>query len=146
MSRGRTVNHARNGKNNGVKARDKEEELLMFDMITRRSLLGAAGAGAVLAALPARLRAQDVANLNFVVWNYSLDTVQDNVAKFEAAHSGVKVAVTDYTWPDYFDTMMLRFRGNTPTHVMYCGEDWLPGWALAGWLVPLEEHFPQIAS
>ena len=118
----------------------------MLDKISRRSLLGAAGAGAALAALPVRPRAQEVANLNFVVWNYSLDTVQDNVAKFEAGHPGVKVMVSDYTWPDYFDTMMLRFRGNTPTHVMYCGEDWLPGWALAGWLVPLEEHFPQVAA
>ena len=47
---------------------------------------------------------------------------------------------------DYFDTMMLRFRGNTPTDVMYSGEDWLPGWALAGWLVPIEDYFPEIAA
>jgi multiple sugar transport system substrate-binding protein len=118
----------------------------MLNTISRRSLLGAAGAGAALAALPMRTRAQETANLNFVVWNYSLDTVQDNIAKFEAGHPGTKVTVNDYSWFDYFDTMMLRFRGNTPTHVMYCGEDWLPGWALAGWVVPLEEHFPQVAA
>ena len=29
---------------------------------------------------------------------------------------------------------------------MYCGEDWLPGWALAGWLVPIEDRFPEIAK
>ena len=42
--------------------------------------------------------------------------------------------------------MVLRFRGSTPTDVMYCGEDWLPGWALAGWLVPIEDQFPEIAK
>jgi multiple sugar transport system substrate-binding protein len=118
----------------------------MTHKVSRRWLLGAAGAGAALGAMPMRLHAEEAANLNFVVWNYSLDTIQDNIAKFEAAHPGTKVTLTDYTWPDYFDTMMLRFRGNTPTHVMYCGEDWLPGWALAGWLVPIEDYFPQIAA
>jgi multiple sugar transport system substrate-binding protein len=29
---------------------------------------------------------------------------------------------------------------------MYCGEDWLPGWALAGWVVPIEDHVPDIAK
>ncbi|MGH6962711.1 MAG: ABC transporter substrate-binding protein, partial [Dongiaceae bacterium] len=118
----------------------------MMHNVSRRRLLGAAGAGAALGAIPLRAIAQDVANLNFVVWNYSLDTIQDNISKFEAGHPGVKVTLTDYTWPDYFDTMMLRFRGNTPTQVMYCGEDWLPGWALAGWLVPIEDHFPAITG
>jgi multiple sugar transport system substrate-binding protein len=118
----------------------------MTRKVSRRWLLGAAGAGAALGSIPIRLRAEQATRLDFVVWNYSLDTIQDNIAKFQAAHPGVKVTLTDYTWPDYFDTMMLRFRGNTPTHVMYCGEDWLPGWALAGWLVPIEEYFPQIAA
>src|SRR5262249_27766865 len=117
----------------------------MIGNMSRRRLLGAATAGAALGATPWCAVAQDAAKLNFVVWNYSLDTIQDNIAKFEAAHPGTKVTLTDYTWPDYFDTMMLRFRGNTPTHVMYCGEDWLPGWALAGWIVPIEQYFPQIA-
>ena len=118
----------------------------MTNALTRRSLLAAAGGGAALGALPRRLSAQGAIDLNFVVWNYSLDTIQDNIAKFEAANPGVKVTLTDYTWKDYFDTMVLRFRGSTPTQVMYCGEDWLPGWALAGWLVPIEDKFPEIAK
>ncbi len=117
----------------------------MTQKLTRRQVLGAAGAGIALGALPRRAFAQE-STLNFVVWNYSLDTIQDNIGKFEAANPGLKVQLTDYTWPDYFDTLMLRFRGNTPTHLMYCGEDWLPGWALAGWLVPVEDHFPQVAA
>jgi multiple sugar transport system substrate-binding protein len=118
----------------------------MTHKLSRRWLLGAVGAGAALGAIPLRLSAEQATTLDFVVWNYSLDTIQDNITKFEAAHPGIKVRLTDYTWPDYFDTMMLRFRGNTPTHVTYCGEDWLPGWALAGWLVPIEDYFPQIVA
>ena len=118
----------------------------MTNALTRRSLLATAGGGAALGALPLRLSAQGTTDLNFVVWNYSLDTIQDNIARFEAANPGTKVTLADYTWNDYFETMVLRFRGSTPTDVMYCGEDWLPVWALAGWLVPIEDQFPEIAK
>ncbi len=89
--------------------------------------------------------AQEV-TLEFVVWNYSLETIQDNVKKFEADNPGIKVNVTDYTWPDYHDTMVLRLRGNTQTDVIYGGQDWLPSWASAGWLVPLEDYFPDVVK
>jgi multiple sugar transport system substrate-binding protein len=107
---------------------------------------GAVAFAATLGAMAAKdAHAQDV-TLEFVVWNYSLETIQDNVAKFEAENPGIKVNVTDYTWPDYHDTMVLRLRGNTQTDVMYGGQDWLPSWASAGWLVPLEEYFPEVAQ
>ena len=83
----------------------------MTNALTRRSLLATTGGGVALGALPRRLFAQGAIDLNFVVWNYSLDTIQDNIAKFEAANPGVKVTLTDYTWKDYFDTMVLRFPG-----------------------------------
>src|SRR5690606_7851669 len=85
--------------------------------------------------------AQDI-TLEFVVWNYSLDTIQDNVKKFEEANPGIKVNVTDYTWPDYQDSLVLRFRGGTQTDVIYGGQDWLPAWASAGWIAPLDKIAP----
>ncbi|MEZ5866545.1 MAG: extracellular solute-binding protein [Geminicoccaceae bacterium] len=108
-----------------------------------------ATAGATLALLAtvvwssAPVRAQDPeVTLEFVVWNYSLDTIADNVRLFEEANPGIKVNVTDYTWPDYHDSLVLRFRGNTPTDVIYGGQDWLPAWAAAGFLAPLNEIAP----
>jgi multiple sugar transport system substrate-binding protein len=95
--------------------------------------------GTAAGAMPAL--AQDV-TLEFVVWNYSLDTIQDNVRQFEEANPGITVNVTDYTWPDYHDSLVLRMRGGTPTDVIYGGQDWLPGWAAAGFLAPLEEVAP----
>ena len=80
--------------------------------------------------------------LEFVVWNYSLETIQDNIKLFEAANPGIKVNVTDYTWPDYQDSIVLRFRGNTPTDVIYGGQDWLPAWGAAGFIAPLDAVAP----
>ena len=74
----------------------------------------------------------DDITLEFVVWNYSLDTIQDNVKQFEAANPGIKVKVTDYTWPDYQNSLILRFKSGTPTDVIYGGQDWLPAWGAAG--------------
>ncbi|MDZ5696102.1 sugar ABC transporter substrate-binding protein [Chelativorans sp. M5D2P16] len=97
-------------------------------------------AGATLAAQPSS--AQDI-TLEFVVWNYALDTIQDNVRRFEEANPGIKVNVTDYTWPDYQDSLVLRFRGGTQTDVLYGGQDWLPAWASAGWIAPLDKIVPE---
>ena len=98
----------------------------------RRSLIAAAAiALGMIAVNPAH--AEDI-TLEFTVWNYSLDTIQDNARKFEAENPGIKVKITDYTWPDYHDSLVLRFRGGTPTDVAYVGQDWLPAWAAAGFL------------
>src|SRR3569833_128565 len=94
--------------------------------------------GGVLAHSPAKA---DV-TLEMVVWNYSIDTIQDNLKKFEAANPGIKVNLTDYTWPDYQDSLILRFRGNTQTDVIYGGQDWLPAWAAAGFVAPLDAVAP----
>src|SRR5262245_47797588 len=99
-------------------------------------------AALVSAAFLTRPAAAEDITLEFVVWNYSLETIQDNVKQFEAANPGIKVNVTDYTWPDYQDSLVLRFRGDTPTDVIYGGQDWLPGWAAAGFVAPLDDIAP----
>jgi len=106
-----------------------------------RGLLAASAIVAGLAAAPPVL-AEDI-TLEFTVWNYSLDTIKDNVKKFEEANPGIKVKVTDYTWPDYPDSLVLRFRGGTTTDVAYVGQDWLPGWAAAGFVAPLDDIAPK---
>ena len=85
--------------------------------------------------------AQDI-TLEFVVWNYSLDTIEDNARQFEAENPGIKVNITDYPWSDYHDSMVLRLRGGTQTDVAYVGQDWLPAWAAAGFFAPLEDVAP----
>ncbi len=91
-----------------------------------------------------KAEAADPVKLEFVVWNYSLETIQDNIKQFEAANPDIKVKLTDYSWTRYHDTMVLRLKGKTQTDILYCGEDWLPEWAAAGWVAPLEDHFPEV--
>lgn len=109
-------------------------------MKTRTLFAAGMLASGILAAQPGM--AQDDLTLEFVVWNYSLETIQDNVKQFEAANPGIKVKVTDYTWPDYQDSLVLRFRGDTPTDVIYGGQDWLPAWGAAGFIAPLDSVAP----
>lgn len=83
-------------------------------------------------------------NLDFVVWSYSIETILDNIKLFEEQYPGYKVNLTDYSWTAYRETMVNRFTSKTATDVAYSGGDWLPEWAKAGWLVPLEDYFPQV--
>jgi len=82
--------------------------------------------------------------LEFVVWNYDIATIQDNIAQFMSANPDIKVNLSDYPWTQYHDTMVLRLKGKTQTDVMYNGEDWLPEFAAAGWVASLEDYFPDV--
>ena len=108
-------------------------------MALRRLLAASAIVGGALFAQPAA--AQDI-TLEFTVWDYSLDMIEDNIKQFEAENPGIKVNLTDYTWQDYHDSMVLRFRGGTGTDIAYVGQDWLPAWAAAGFLAPLDDIAP----
>lgn len=83
-------------------------------------------------------------NLDFIVWSYSVETVLDNIKLFEEQYPGVKINLTDYSWTAYHETMVNRFSSNTATDVAYSGGDWLPEWAKAGWVVPLEDYYPKV--
>ncbi len=109
-------------------------------MQLRKVLLAMSMATGVFAAQTAL--AGEHITLEFVVWNYSLDTIQDNIKIFEAKNPGIKVNLTDYTWTDYQDSLILRFRSNTQTDVIYGGQDWLPAWASAGFVAPLNDIAP----
>jgi multiple sugar transport system substrate-binding protein len=108
-------------------------------MKLRKLLFAAALAGSAIISQPAA--AEDI-TLEFTVWNYSLDTIEDNARKFEAENPGIKVKITDYTWQDYHDSLVLRLRSGTPTDIAYVGQDWLPAWAAAGFLAPLDDIAP----
>jgi multiple sugar transport system substrate-binding protein len=86
----------------------------------------------------------EATDLTFVVWSYGLETIQDNIKKLEEKHPDVKVELQDFGWPDYHDTIVSRSVANTPTDLLYGSDHWLQEWADAGWLEPLDTHFPQV--
>jgi multiple sugar transport system substrate-binding protein len=88
--------------------------------------------------------AQEEINLNFVVWSYSIETIQDNINLFQEEHPGVTVTLSDFSWFDYHDIMATRFTSGTPTELAYSSDHWLQEWVAAGWIVPLDDHCPEL--
>lgn len=113
----------------------------------RRKLFGgtaAALAGSTLLRTPQNASAQET--LDFTVWNYAEDIVQDNIALFETAYPDVTVALSSFAWPEFHTTMVNRFTSKTPTDVTYNGGNWLEEFAAAGWVAPLDDHFDWVAG
>jgi multiple sugar transport system substrate-binding protein len=119
--------------------------------VTRRAssallvALVAAAALATAAALGAGERQRTV-SMTFDVWSYSIPTIQDNIKKFEKLHPDVRISLRDTSWFDYHDVMATRFTGGNAPDVTYSSDHWLREWVAAGWIAPLDEHFPQFRS
>jgi len=90
--------------------------------------------------------AQEEVNLNFVVWSYSIETIQDNINLFQEAYPGVSVSLSDFGWFDYHDIMATRFASGTPTELAYSSDHWLQEWVAAGWIVPLNDYCPALVE
>jgi multiple sugar transport system substrate-binding protein len=113
--------------------------------MTRRTF-AAGGLGAMSAAFlprigPRAVSAQESVDLNFHIWQNGVETVQDNIKRFEELYPGVKVSLSDVPWNSYHEETVNRLRSKTATDVIYNGGDWLEEFATAGWVVPLEDHF-----
>lgn len=120
--------------------------------MTRRDLLRSALAlGATLPTLtalgldrrPALARPQAATvNLNFMVWSYSIETIQDNIQKFQQRNPDITVKLSDFSWFDYHDIMAARFVGGNAPDIAYSSDHWLREWVSARWIVPLDENCP----
>lgn len=85
-----------------------------------------------------------VTELDFVVWSYGIETIQDNISNFEASNPDVDITLQDHSWLEYHDIMVGRFVAGDPPPLLYGSDHWLQEWASAGWLEPLDTHFPQV--
>ncbi len=88
--------------------------------------------------------AEGPTSLDFVVWSYGIETIQDNISNFQAANPECQINLQDYSWLDYHDTMVGRFAGGNPPPLLYGSDHWLQEWASADWLAPLNPNFPQV--
>lgn len=104
----------------------------------------------VLAATPGGIlthaKAAPTIELNLLAWSYSVETVQANLKKFMADNPGIIVKYSDVSWFNYHDVMATRFTSRTPTDVVYNTDEFLEEWNAAGWIVPLEDHYPQVVN
>jgi multiple sugar transport system substrate-binding protein len=104
------------------------------DFLKFSAAAGMAGSG--LLALPAQAQGAPV---NFHTWSAGVDTVKSHLTAFEAK-TGIKVNYSNSPWAQYRDTMVTKFVGKAPLDVMWVSDSWLPEWADAGWLAPIDGY------
>jgi multiple sugar transport system substrate-binding protein len=110
---------------------------------SRRDFLKAAGAASAAAGgmLSLDALAQSGA-LNMYTWSAAVDLVKSHLTAFEA-RSGIKVNYNTSPWAQYRDTMITKFVAKAPVDVLWVSDSWLPEWAEAGWIAPVNQ-FPDL--
>jgi multiple sugar transport system substrate-binding protein len=108
--------------------------------VSRRTFLKTSGTGLVAATGLGRSSPAVAAEpINFAAWSAAVDLVKSHVAAFEAK-TGVKVEYSNIPWAQYRDAMITKFVGSAPVDTLWVSDSWLPEWAEAGWLVPVDQY------
>jgi multiple sugar transport system substrate-binding protein len=108
------------------------------DFLKMSAAAGAAGTG--LFSLAGNANAADTLNLH--TWSAAVDAVKSHANAFEA-RSGIHVAYNNAPWAQYRETMVTKFVGRAPLDVLWVSDSWLPEWADAGWIAPIN-GFPEL--
>jgi multiple sugar transport system substrate-binding protein len=108
--------------------------------ISRRSLLKSSAGGLVAAtALGARRPAAAKEPVYFVTWSAAVDTVKSHVGAFEG-ESGIKVDYSNVPSATYRENLITKFVGGAPIDTLWVSDTWLPEWAEAGWIKPVDQY------
>lgn len=107
---------------------------------SRRDFLKLAAAAGVAGTGSLALEAQaQGAPINFHTWSAAVDLVKSHLTAFEAS-TGLKVNYNNSPWAQYRDAMVTKFVGKAPLDVMWVSDSWLPEWAEAGWIAPINGY------
>jgi multiple sugar transport system substrate-binding protein len=82
--------------------------------------------------------------LNYNTWSAAVDLVRGHTNAF-SQKTGIKVNYANSPWAQYRDTMVTRFVGKAPMDVLWVSDSWLPEWADAGWIAPINDY-PQLLA
>lgn len=110
---------------------------------SRRSLLKLGAASAALA-LPFPGKAKAAEPLGFATWSAAVDQVKTHLAAFEKK-TGVATAYTNAPFAQYRETMITKFTGGAPVDMLWVSDAWLPEFAQAGWIAPID-RFKQLTA
>jgi multiple sugar transport system substrate-binding protein len=107
----------------------------------RRDFLKSSAAAALAASgsFGALGRALAADPVQFFAWSAGVDQVKSHISAFEAK-TGLKVAYGNAPWAQYRDTLVTKFVGKAPLDVLWVSDSWLPEWADAGWLAPINGY------
>lgn len=108
-------------------------------LLGRRDFLRTSAAASALSlAAPARLAFAQDAPINMQTWSAAVDTVQSHINAFEK-ETGLVVSYGNSPWAQYREGMVAKFVGGAPLDMMWVSDSWLPEWAEAGWISPVDE-------
>jgi multiple sugar transport system substrate-binding protein len=108
------------------------------DFLKLSAAAGVAGTG--LLSLAGNASAADTMNL--FTWSAAVEAVKSHVTAFERKFN-TKVTYNNAPWAQYRDTMIAKFVGKAPLDVLWVSDSWLPEWADAGWIAPVN-NFPEL--
>jgi multiple sugar transport system substrate-binding protein len=110
-----------------------------FGTLGRRDFLISAAAAAATASPLARALAADAEPIHFVTWSAAVDQVKSHLSAFEKK-TGIPVDYSNTPWANYRETLVTKFVANAPIDTLWVSDSWLPEWADAGWLAPIDDH------
>mgnify|MGYP001497766431 CR=1 FL=1 len=110
--------------------------------LNRRRFLKSSSAAALagVAGLSMPLRANAAETVNFATWSAAVDLVQSHISAFEAANPDVSVSYSNAPWAQYRESTITKFVGGAPVDMLWVSDSWLPEWAEAGWLAPIDQY------
>jgi multiple sugar transport system substrate-binding protein len=111
----------------------------------RRAFLRLSAAAGALGAAPLPLSRAALAQagpINFFTWSAAVEQVKSHVNAFEKA-TGIKVSYANAPWAQYRETLITKFVSKAPMDVLWVSDTWVPEWAAAGWLAPIN-GFPEL--
>ena len=108
--------------------------------IGRRDFLKTSAlAGGAALALPGMGAFAAGNTINYQTWSAAVDLVKSHIAAFEKA-SGLSVDYANAPWAQYRDAMVTKFVGAAPMDVLWVSDSWLPEWAEAKWIAPINDY------
>lgn len=108
--------------------------------VTRRSFLKSSAAGIAAASVIGGASGALAADpLYFATWSAAVDTVKSHLAAFESK-TGLKVEYSNAPWAQFRETMVTKFIGKAPIDTLWVSDSWLPEWAEAGWIEPVDQY------
>lgn len=110
---------------------------------SRRFVLKLGVASAALA-LPFARKGSAAEPLGFATWSAAVDQVKTHLAAFEK-RTGVGTAYANAPFAQYRETMITKFTGGAPVDMLWVSDAWLPEFAQAGWIAPID-RFKQLTA
>lgn len=113
-------------------------------MARRAFLKSSMMTGAALGLFPAMSGAQAADALSMRTWSAAVDVVKKHLAAFQQK-TGIPVDYGNAPFAQYREAMVTNFAGGAPIDMLWVSDTWLPEWAEAGWIAPID-NYPELTK